>query len=313
MPTTLPIYIAAVLLSSCATVGNRPYTRVLISTTKPSQIIYHGDTLQTSRNKVALTVDRKNEPVKITVLNDTLEKYIEIQPTNSFAYWANILYTFGIGMIADKHSPRRYTYPRRIYLNSSDTISEYFKFSQSKNKGELHLHFAIPYINSFSLIPENEKRKSNTGFWGISLGLDYYHSNNEFISLSITGASDFFVPFPAAVDISGEYEQMSSGYLSLSNNHRISRLTIGYGVSYGRNAWEFIYIPRFNPPPPSRDPVKKAHNALGLIFPATFQAGRNFNIGFVYRPTFYRPELTKTFYYEHLMSLGFVWKIRLKK
>ena len=63
---------------------------------------------------------------------------------------------------------------------------------------------------SFRLIPENEGTKSNTGFWGLTVGLDYFYSKNQFISSGISGVSDFFVPFPTAVDISGEFEHLIS-------------------------------------------------------------------------------------------------------
>lgn len=43
------------------------------------------------------------------------------------------------------------------------------------------------------------------------------------------------------------------------------------------------------------------------------QRSEDFNIGIVYRPTFYRPDLINKFKYEHLISIDFAWKIRLMK
>ena len=147
----------------------------------------------------------------------------------------------------------------------------------------------------------------------MTVGLDYYHAKNQFVNLGLSGVSDFFVPVPAAVDISGEYEMMSSLYFSLSNNHRLKRFAIGYGLSYGRNTWDFRYYDRFAPPPPTRDPVKKRHNAYGLVFSTYFQLGANSNLGVVYRPTFYRPNTTDEFLYEHLVSIDLAWKIWLNR
>lgn len=123
--------------------------------------------------------------------------------------------------------------------------------------------------------------------------------------------SDFFVPFPAAVDISGEYELMSSRYASVSNNHRLGRFSFGYGLSYSKNTWDYRYYDRFDPPPLAREPIKRSHNAFGLVFPTYFQLGEQFNIGVIYRPTFFRPTMTYKFAYEHLISIDFAWKIRL--
>ena len=300
-------------MTSCATILNQPHKNITVYTTEPSKIIYNKDTIRTIDNKANLSVERKKEKLTLVASTDSLTKTFEIEPRNSFMYWGNIFCNYGIGMLVDRNNPKRYSYPQRIYINSSDTICKYFRFGQSNNKGELHLSLSLPHINSFRLTPENEGTKTNTGFWGITIGLDYYHSNNQYINLGISGVSDFFVPVPAAVDISGEYELMSSKYIAISNNHRLSRFTIGYGFSYARNSWDFRYYDRFDPPPPTREPVKKRSNTFGLFFPTYFHLGEHFNIGVVYRPTFYRPNMIEKFKYEHLISIDFAWKIKLKK
>ena len=300
-------------MTSCATIINQPHKNITVYTTQPSEIILGKDIIKTTENKANLKVERKKETLVIVANTDSLTKTFNVEPKNSFMYWSNIFCNYGVGMFVDRNNPKRYTYPQRIYLNSTDTIGRYYKYGQANNKGELYLHLSLPYINSFHLTPENEATKTNTGFWGLTIGIDYYHSKNQFVNLGISGVSDFFVPVPAAVDISGEYELMSSRYISLSNNHRINRFTVGYGLSYARNTWDFRYYGRFDPPPPSREPVKKSHSAIGLIFPTYFQMGEYFNIGLVYRPTFYRPNLTNKFKYEHLISIDFAWEIRLKK
>lgn len=315
MKQTLFTLIVSILLSSCATVLNRPYKNVRVHTTEPSKIIHRYDTIKTVNNKANLSVERKKEVLSIVAMTDRITKPIEIKPRNSFAYWLNIYPTplFWTGFLIDKNNPKRYSYPKRIYINSADTISKYYSYSQSDNKGEFHLHLSLPHMNTFCLNPKNEDYKVSIGFWGLSIGLDYYHSSNQFINIGVSGVMDFFLPFPAAVDLSGEHEAANSLYVSLSNNHKVGRFSIGYGLSFGRNTWSFIYHDRFDPPPPTRDPVTRSHNVFGLIFPSYFQLGERFNIGVVYRPTFYRPNLTNKFSYEHLISVDFAWKIRIKK
>jgi len=313
MRKTLYILTVSILMTSCATFMNQPHKNLTIYTTEPGKIIYNGDTIKTTDNKAYIRVERNKEPFSFIATTDSLAKTVQVKSKNSFMFWSNIFCNYGIGMLVDRKNPERYSYPRSIYLNSADTTSRHFSYGPANNKGELYLHLSLPHINSFRLIPENEGTKLNTGFWGLTIGLDYYYSKNQFISSGISGVSDFFVPFPAAVDISGEYESMSSGYVSLSNNHKLKRFTFGYGLSYARNTWDFRYYDRFDPPPPTRDPVKKRSNAFGSIYTAYFQTGDYFNIGVVYRPTFYRPKMTDKFEYEHLISVDFAWKIRLKK
>jgi len=312
MKKILYMLVILCLMTSCATILNQPYTHFTVFTTQPSKIIFRKDTIQTSKNHVNLIVERKKAPVKFVASTDSITKSIEVKPKNSIMYWANICYNYGLGMLIDGNNPKRYTYPSRIYINSADTIAKYYKYALSRQKGELDLHLSLPYINSFLLSPDNEGTKINTGFWGITAGLDYYHSKNQFVNLSCSGVADFFIPFPAAIDFSGEWEFMSSKYISLSYNHRYKRFSFGYGLSYSRNNWDFRYYDMWDQLPPTREPVKKSHIAYGLIFPSYFQLGKYFNIGLVYRPTFYRPDLRDKFKYEHLISIDFAWKIRLK-
>ena len=172
---------------------------------------------------------------------------------------------------------------------------------------------STPITATFQLTPENESTIAETGFWGFTIGLDYYHKTNQYLNLGISGVTDLFVPVPAAVDLSGEYESMSSRYVSLSNNHKLGRFRVGYGLSYSKNSWDLRYYDRFDPAPQTREPVRKSNNAFGLVIPTYYQTGEHFNIGVIYRPTFYRPNVTDKFQYEHLISIDFAWKIRLKK
>lgn len=310
MRQTLYLLAISLFFTSCATILNGPHKSITVYTTEPSKIILHTDTINTIDNKANFNVERRKEPIIITASTDNLTKEIEVEPKNSFMFWSNIC-NYGIGMFIDRKNPKRYSYPQRIYLNSTDTISRYYKYGKANNKGELLLHLSLPYINSFNLKPKNEGTKINTGFWGLTVGLDYYHSKNQFLNVGVSGVLDFIVPFPAPVDFSGEHEWMSSRYVSVSNNHKLGRFSLGYGLSYAKNTWEFRYYDRFDPLPPTREPIKRSHNAFGLIFPSYFQLGEQFNVGVIYRPTFYIPTRTNQYVYEHLISIDMAWKIRI--
>lgn len=161
--------------------------------------------------------------------------------------------------------------------------------------------------------PQNETTKANTGFWGISAGMEYFYKNNKFLSLTASAAMDFFVPVPAAVDISGEYALMSSTYFSLMDNYKYKRFSVGYGLNYSRNTWDYRYYARFNPSPPTREPVKKTSQSFGLTINGRYQLRKYFFIGLIYRPTVLTVKPTTKFNYEHLISMEFAWKIRLRK
>lgn len=313
MRQTFFILTVSTLLTSCASIMNQSHTHITVYTTEPSEIILNRDTILTIDNQATLKVERKNEVINIIATSDSLTKEIEVEPKNSIMFYSNIFFNYGFGMLLDRKNPKRYAYPQRIFINSEDTDNRFYRYGHPNMKGDFHMHISMPHINTFMSQPENEESKINTGFWGLTIGLDYYHQKNQFLNFSISGVSDFFVPVPAAIDIIGEYELLSSRYVSFSNNHRLARFTLGYGLSYARNTWDLRFYDRFDPPPPTREPIKRSHIAFGFVFPTYFQFGERFHLGAIYRPTLMRPGLTNKFKYEHLISIDFAWKIRLKK
>jgi len=267
---------------------------------------------------------KNNLDIKLITDTATLNYTVKSSVNPAFLYGNLLLMQVSpVAFLIDLTNQKRFYYGKSVYLDISDSVRSirspisksfhsFFPKTYPTNKGELYLHVSLPHINSFNLRPENEGYKINTGFWGLSLGLDYSYSKNRFLNLSISGVSDFFVPVPAAVHIRGKYELMSSRYISFSNNHRIKRFTIGYGLSYARNTWDFRYS-GFDTQPPIREPIKRSHNSFGLVFPTYFQLSKNFHLGIVYRPTLFAPELIEKFKYEHLISIDFAWKIRIRK
>jgi hypothetical protein len=299
-------WIVSVLMTSCATIVNRPYKYVTVHTTEPGKIIYGQDTINTIDNKVQLKVERNDKPLSIVATTDSLTKSINIESEYSIMYWANICFNCGIGMLIDMKSPKRYSYPDRIYINPADAKEDYSIYGQANNKGELYLHLSLPLINSLLMMPGNEGTKVKAGIGGVTAGLDYYHSKKQFIHADISGLSGGFTLKDSKL------ESMTSDYISFSNNHKIGRFAIGYGFSFAKNTWNEYYLSSWLLFVPAKI-SEKSHYALGLIFPGYFQLGEYFNIGIVYRPTFYRPDMPGKFVYEHLISIDLALKIRLKK
>ena len=175
--------------------------------------------------------------------------------------------------------------------------------SRANKKEKLYLHLSLPFINSFCMKLENEGTNVKTGIFGVSVGLDYHHSKNQFVHLGASSVTHLF-SMPKS-----NGELMTSEYISLSNNHIIKKFTIGYGFSYGKNYWEkwekgwgwLSLIPT----------ESENHHVFGLTFPTYFQITKFFNVGIIYNPTFYRPAMLKKFLYEHVISVDFAFKIRI--
>ena len=306
------IFILCLFLCSCATILNSKTTRIDVITNQPTTLVFNYDTIIESVNS-RLRVIRSDRPVTFELIPDSSFRLITLLPRNSFAYWFNIYCNLGVGMIVDKNYNKHYSYYRRIYIDLIEDSNDFYRYNPFCNDKEIYLHFSLPWINNFYLKPDGEiNGHFNTGFWGFSLGLDYYYQPYRFFSAKINAVESFFLPFPAAVDISGEFEISSSIYLDISHNYKINRFLLGYGINYSWNRWMFGYSDFGNPPPPTRDPVIKSHNTIGINFSSYSQIGELYYLGIIYRPTFFALTSPHPIQYEHLISIDFGWKFRLR-
>ncbi len=306
------LFSVLIFFSSCATVFNKNTSDSYIYVTSPAKLVINRDTLTTRNNGTKITALRKNRPISITIVNDGSKQIFEIAPINSLAYYANIMYTFGVGMLVDRNKDRRYGYPKYIYIDPSDSLGRYYKYPKfGKSKNDVFLHLGIPYVNSLTLHPDGGKRKSMTGFLGLSLGLDYYHQKDQFLNFTAAILTTFQAPVPAPIKRDGESETLSSIFVSFSNNIHINVFYLGYGLSYSRNIWNFLDSGNDNSPLPINSSIRKSSDAIGLLFSSHYKLTESFNVGLIYRPSLFRPTLSPTLKYEHLISLDFAWKIRL--
>lgn len=215
-----------------------------------------------------------------------------------------------------------------MHLDSKDSIrtiepriskfyTDYFAETYPRSKNDINFVCSVPYVNSFYFQPQDYGEKSSTGFFGISAGIEYFYHPNRYISLRTIATTDFLVPVPAAVDYFGPHEKMSSTYLSLTDNLKIKRFSLGYGLNYSINNWTFIddsYHPnQIDSSSYDHIEIKRKSQNFGLTTDVYFQFGRFFFVGLIYRPTLYRIQPKAEFKYEHLISLDFAFKFALRK
>lgn len=317
--------IPLVFLSSCATLMLKKDYNIRVSANVPDAKAEIQDSIYSL--PAEFRIKRSKEDLNIRLISDGLERnyIVKASPNAAFLYANLICYPilplmYGI----DFTNQKRFYYGKNIILNSCDTTNiirppiakgyyDYRTRSFPSNKGQLNFTYSFPWVNSFFLQPQHESSKSNTGFWGFSAGMEYYYKDNKYLSLNGSAVTDFFIPFPAAVDFSGEVENMYSVYASLTDNYKFRRFTLGYGLSFSRNTWELVYHDRFDPPPPTRDPARKSGSSVGLTLDGYHQIGRHFYIGLIYRPTFLNINPDFKYRYEHLISMDFKVKLRLMK
>jgi hypothetical protein len=113
--------------SSCATILNRKSTNIHVVTNIPAKISLPASTSNGEITNSYFAVKRSKMPLTITAFNDTISKTVSVRPGNSFAFWCNLYYfPYGlVGFIVDWKNPKRYSYPRNVYLDLSKRDSSY--------------------------------------------------------------------------------------------------------------------------------------------------------------------------------------------
>lgn len=278
--------------------------RVRIISENTGSIVYNQDTLVLHHQKKdflikehynqILKVSRSNKPLNFRFIGeDSLVKDYVIMPKNL------------IPTYKDQIPDRNYSYATKInpvLLPSKDTIELKAKSFKRPEKGSIYLNASLPFANFHNFASKNQGRVSASGVFGFSLGLDYYHSKNHFFNL--TYSTILSIPLTIYESFDDEYvdseTSLWSNYFSFSNNHRVGRLTLGYGLSFAENNY---HLPRAN---------REKYYALGNVFLAYVQLSKAFHLGVIYKPTYYRPQLSDKFKYEHSINIDFMWKIRLK-
>src|ERR1700741_3673536 len=129
------------MLSSCATIMNQRTQEVIVHADTEVKVVLGKDTTTSENNYLRIYPKRKNESLKITVLNDSVSRNITLNPANSFPYWFNIYATWGLGALVDRSNPKRYDYPAYIDVKMNRAAADsVFGFSAK--------HLGTKYRNS---------------------------------------------------------------------------------------------------------------------------------------------------------------------
>jgi hypothetical protein len=272
-----------------------------------------------------VTVQRSKNDLKIRLISDTssIDYTVESIASPIFIY-GNIL-TYGVGYLVDLTNPKRFYYGATIYLNQKDPSRvinaraeewrTYWSKDFLKSKGDINLVLSSPYVNGFFLQPQGEASKSSMGFYGLTLGLEYYYETHRYVGMNASGVLDFPTGIPFAnVDQEGYVESMSSTSASVTHNHKIKRFHFGYGLNYATNVWEWsddLVVEPGSLSTPAEG--RKRSKSFGLTLNTFHQFTNSFLFGIVYRPSFLRISPTTEFKYEHLISLDAGWRIPLRK
>lgn len=318
------LYLILILaFSSCASIFSARTTTVKVHTKDPVSLmhdnrIYYSVPKQPYYNEYTVRFDpiRSKDSLKFSIQNEHDTAHFEYKSIINPTIFLNI-FTYGIGFIPDLLSKKRYSYPQNINLTKENIpilSDQYYPGKQPSNrKGMIVLDLGFPTFNFVNTYANFDKSHHNDfALFGISLGVDYYYHHDRYINLS-TGITSYFDGFYTTRESYVDEFFVQSFYTSFTHNHRLSEnLSLGYGLSYGLNWWKYNQGVRDDKYSHFTSILEK-RNVLGLMFHARYILGEKVYLGVDYRPSFFRFQSKDKFKYEHLISLTFGLKIRLKK
>jgi hypothetical protein len=181
-----------------------------------------------------------------------------------------------------------------------------FEFS----RGDIFLKGSLPYLNNFHY-DFGASQKKNTGFVGISAGMEVYLNSKYFIEGSIGNMADIFAPIGPIDYDEGEHERLGAVIARSTFNHTNGTFSFGYGLNVGLYYWSLTYK---GVPPPTFQKQDELRIGLGPSITAHYHLGPFF-AGILYHSMVIDPSYLSDSRYNHVISIegGFHFRVRKKK
>lgn len=323
MKSVLAALVTLLLLSSCSTFLHRRTTRFEIKSDNPS------DKVEVN-NKVydlpaIVTVKRSKENLRLVLMNDSTSKEFFIRPSLSPMFlFVNMSWTWlaPVGWLVDSTNPKRFYYGGGVVLSMNDTVTvkqtrlgrKYQNFmlhTFPEKKGTVRIALAPPFLSFYYFHPKDQPRKFTAGFYSASVGLEYFYKDSRYLSTTFGAGTDMLLaPVP---DLFFE-EAMHTVYVSLTDNVKINRFTLGYGLNYAVNKWRYDPYSGFeDETPPDDRRITETSHGLGVTLTSSVQLSKVFFAGIVYRPTLLKTKPETKFDYEHFIAIELSAKLRVRR
>jgi len=310
----LVVLLPALLFCSCATLVNRPTVRVNIHSGEDNVKVHlNNDSLNWHTLPASIDVMRSKDNLLITALTDTAEKKIEVRRGISTAFWLGNMFSGAgvIGYAIDLTNPKRFTYPKTIFLDFNNNQKGYSKTSVNTwlqpQKNLLNIKISVPYGNHLYL-NKDYAYGGTFGFFGISAGFEYYFSDRFCLNMDFGGLTDFPFPFPVSYH-PDNYSRSFAKYVDLQIGSDYKRLHYDLGIQLTRTShYEIETIEVF---PVFRDTLKNdiTQTNFGFAFSTYYRVSKNFNLGLNYYPSFLVLGSNPKFRYSHLLFFELSFRI----
>jgi len=225
MKTTILLTVMSLIFSSCATLLNSKTDSIKIVTNEPSLITIDNYTFPETSNLHLVKVERSKDSIGISAFSDHNNKTVKINAKNSFAYWLNLYpSTAWTGFLIDKNNPKRYSYPKTVYIALNDNSNNYLTYRPLDS-------VYSKYTNILKVIPLRAVCEINSGF---EISYEKRLSNSFSTQLTATYL------FPASIwDLSYDFKPQNKGFrLAVEEKYYMKKSApLGQYISF-----EFNYL-----------------------------------------------------------------------
>lgn len=300
-----------VLTSSCASILSTKMESVSVVTNKPATIIVQRDTVRNT-TQAHFKVWRSERDLIVSVENGNTHKDLFVNAGKVPIYWLNAspYPFFCLGLLIDLNTPKKYSYPRNIYVDMNAEGNQYTRYNPWSRKGDYNIHVSFPALSLFYYKPALGVRpERNLGVGGMTIGLDHYHKDFQFVNYSIGISNNYVQRLDPSVN--RHPTTIINASFSVTNNHRAKLITAGYGISVIHHDREEANFNIYDPFEPAAGVTNTRYTSVGFAFPIYIQAGKNFVVGLNYQPSFFRFGDVSNFGYNYQLSLDLGWKIKI--
>jgi hypothetical protein len=298
------LLILSLFFSSCATILNKPLQQIAI-TPGPGLEILSVDKgrladhpLIGSSDARVYVVPRSRKPLEVHVRADTSYKTVVLKPRHSVAYWSNIYFNDGIGLLVDRKTPKRFGYRTHHYLEARGSTVRSLRFAPVPG-GTLSISLFYPYATMYRIRSAHGTYNS-TGVLGAGAGINYYYADDRYLSFELGAASDLFGEYFGT----GYIESANTLFGSLRANRRIGSFDFGYGASMSRLRWANRTI---------GDTVNMDQTltsvAAGFSLSAQYRLGNYLRAGVLYQPAIWQGRFRPAFAYQHCIFLQLILQV----
>ena len=314
--------IISFLLFSCASITLESSYKLKVKSDVASKIKYQDSTYNLPTE---IEVYRSPKPLLLTYIVDSLKTKISVESQLNPTYKYGNMLCFPSGYIVDMLNDKRFYYGKILILNSNTVMLDSKKLlieppkelkTYTKNQlitkfvseiSKFRYHFSIPIACNFYMQPVGQGVKKGVGF-GITAGMDYFYKKNKFVSFTVAGFTNKFgFNRYDYLDEFYEYERLSATNFSLTDNFKINRFSLGYGLNFSENNWYFedrLDIDDFI----VRTKKERFNQNLGFVFTGYFKVYKCIHIGVNYRPTILQVDPSTKFLYQHIFGFDFQFK-----